>query len=577
VADYWGQVNPKNAPALFFVDEGTVSWDQVGTHPARIRATTADGRQLWDISLQRQVQQVAADNNGGFIVVFSQHDALPHTIRRIDGRTGAISWEYLASSGFLSDVAIHPDGTVYATEAHSEGLSSLIGIGAGGSVRTWPLPHGHWTQIDTGVCGLDASVDTPGSTTGPMIREDGSVVFVTRTRVSTQLAYSYVYNAACAVQALIQNYSFTDTGHVVELTDVALMSHDLDESSHSIGSQFGAEHLHVLPDGHNGLLLGGGQAQAVTRISADYQVVASVNLLPGTPTPYEVEYVLGEDGAYAVVNGAAINHVYPYASAHYSKVVQFDPETLTVLSVAQLGDPMPEPQHIRLKFALAGGGVYASGPTSAYAVNATVDASGFAAGGNASPIGEYVWAGLSASPGVAIGGAGRFADTSFGDALDNVSRNVAVARWPSVRVNCRPVGEPRWLSLVADHCYIVARDGESSTRYIESGPDNATKGPGRPYGQNLAHRSDPNVLPSDDAAWLPYTQRGWPRAVKSEVLDCLTQAVANWNDANITYVGVPFPNSNTFASWIVRECHTGARPAPFARAIGWLDTPFLLH
>jgi hypothetical protein len=425
-------------------------------------------------------------------------------------------------------------------------------------VRKWPLPHGHWTQIDTGVCGLDASVDTPGYTTGPMIREDGSVVFVTRTRVSTQLAYSYVYNAACAVQALIQNYSFTDTGHVVELTDGALMSHDLDESSHSIGSQFGAEHLHVLPDGHDGLLLGGGQAPAVTRISADYQVVASVNLLPGIATPYEVEYVLGEDGAYAVVNGAAINHVYPYASAHYSTVVQFDPDTLTVLSVAELGDPMPEPQHIRLKFALAGGGVYASGPTSAYAVNATVDASGFAAGGNAAAIEGELWAGWSSTAALAVGSNARMAETLWPlvGGIDMFG-NAAAARWPSVTVKCRPLAG--FYSVLGDHCYIVARQTETTFRYIESGPV------GTPQ-INIA--SDSAALdPSDDYP-SPLTQSGVTKAVKIEVVACLRQAVLNWTDAHILY-SPPGPNSNSFVSWALRECHAPANKPLFAIAIGW--------
>src|SRR5207253_1908109 len=159
--------DPAKAPALMFVDEGT-EWE-AGTlvrlydRPTRIRTTTADGRQLSDVNFAGRIpQQIAADNNGGFIVVLPARDGLPSTIQRFDGRNGSITWEYIATAGYLSDVAIHPDGTVYAAEGHIVGINYLVAITAGGTASKSALPNGSASQIDAGLCGLDREATSPG-------------------------------------------------------------------------------------------------------------------------------------------------------------------------------------------------------------------------------------------------------------------------------------------------------------------------------------------------------------------------------------------------------------------------------
>jgi hypothetical protein len=37
-------------------------------------------------------------------------DGLPPRVQRIDGATGAVSWQYVSADGDLSEVAVHPDG-----------------------------------------------------------------------------------------------------------------------------------------------------------------------------------------------------------------------------------------------------------------------------------------------------------------------------------------------------------------------------------------------------------------------------------------------------------------------------------
>src|SRR5258705_13019818 len=84
--------------------------------------------------------------------------------------------------------------------------------------------------------------------------------------------------------------------------------------------------------------------------------------------------------------------------------MSFDPQTLQTLKTpTDLGTPMTAPQHIRMKFALSGGGVYAAGPAAAFVVNTTIDTSGFARGGNSSPIAGGVWGGWSGLPMAQLG------------------------------------------------------------------------------------------------------------------------------------------------------------------------------
>src|SRR2546423_1217201 len=150
-----GDGDPTRAPALFFVDEGT-EWGgdnltRFFDRPTRIRTTSADGRQLSEVSFVGRVpQQIAADYNDGVIVVLPSIGTLPSTVQRFDGRTGQLSWEYIPVGGFLTDAAIHPDGTVYVSEFHITGLSYLVSIAPNGNAIRYALPQGRFQQEDFG-------------------------------------------------------------------------------------------------------------------------------------------------------------------------------------------------------------------------------------------------------------------------------------------------------------------------------------------------------------------------------------------------------------------------------------------
>ena len=395
-----GDGDPTRAPALFFVDEGT-EWSadsliRFFDRPTRIRTTSADGRQLSEVSFGGRVpQQIAADYNDGVIVVLPSVGTLPSTIQRFDGRTGQVSWEYVAVGGFLTDVAIHPDGTIYASEFHITGTSFLVSIAPSGAVVRRSLPQGRFQQVDAGTCGFDQGVKTPAHVSHPIIREDGTVVVLTHQSDAMRFVTSSADESGrCTSRTISQ--SATASAFAIEFAGASSIAlRPIDISSWDIPDQT-LEQQQLLPDGHDGLLVVDRKRPSVIRVDADYRVVVKNNqLVPNDATRYyETEYVLGDDAAYAVMN----SYVFFSGSGnrYRTRVMSFDPETLQTVNVpTDLGTPMTAPQHIRMKFALSGGGVYAVGPTTAYVVNTTVDTTGFAMGGNASPVAGGVWGGWS--------------------------------------------------------------------------------------------------------------------------------------------------------------------------------------
>ena len=80
---------------------------------------TARIEQLWSRTFSGEaiIKDVAADAYGGLILVLTdtfERDGLPQRVQRIDGATGAVSWQYCSADGDLSEVAVHPDGRVCA-------------------------------------------------------------------------------------------------------------------------------------------------------------------------------------------------------------------------------------------------------------------------------------------------------------------------------------------------------------------------------------------------------------------------------------------------------------------------------
>jgi hypothetical protein len=119
------------------------------------------------------------------------------------------------------------------------------------------------------------------------------------------------------------------------------------------------------------------------------QATLALSLVPSTgwgDGVYQTDVVLGEDAAWAYVEG--VN-----ASGFYATTLSFDPVTLTVESENTLGSAGSSRWDLRVRSAVSGGGVFLSGPTSALAVGMAGSAFGFAAGANGSYVGGGTWSG----------------------------------------------------------------------------------------------------------------------------------------------------------------------------------------
>jgi hypothetical protein len=581
--------DPSRDPALLFVDEGTEYFGK-GTaltrgypnRPTRIRSTTPDGRQLSEFSFDGRIpRQIAADNSGGFVLVFPNADGQLGTIQRVDAASGTVTWEYVSFVGFVSDVAIHPDGTVYAAEKQITGINHLLAIDVRGMVSRFELPAGHFTKIDVGECGWYDNASRPGYTSGPMIREDGAVVVITKTRQSTQTIRTHVdpnNPLGCAEQTT--DYSFEDHEYVVEKPagGDGLISHEVSDPGRLLPVQFTEDEFYLLPDSLSGLLLAHRRGPYLLRISGGYEITGTVGtaqLMPNDPaTPYEVEYVLGEDALYALVNGRATTQMYPsYEYAFTTKVIRIDPRTLAPLgSPTALGDPMSDPQHVRLKFALAGGGVYANGPWSAYAVNATIDSGAFAASGNASYVAGGLWAGFAATPAAAFGSAAEVASTSWSRVAANAQGSNAasnesvgiIAKGHSVasvggHVSLRlvPKDQDRWRNDSVWGRWFTNYDPKTHLYFatIGAGPstgaDSTTNCGGSIYlASDLNRDGDVNSSP------VAFEKLHYLPAQENQLIqEILERGQINYPDNELPYCYLPilnpFFNSNSFAAGLL--------------------------
>lgn len=127
----------------------------------------------------------------------------------------------------------------------------------------------------------------------------------------------------------------------------------------------------------------------------------------------------------------------------------------------------------------------------------------------------------------------------------------------SVQVKCRPVGG--LIGIVADHCYIAAKDSQCKTWYLESGPDPQTN-------QNKAWEPTGTMSSGNASAWITWT--GSTTTVDCKVVECMKRSVNNWNSANITYNPLG-PNSNSYTSWLMKECGARGGPPFLASTPGW--------
>ncbi len=349
---------------LFFIDEGTegagIYIYRVNDRPTTIRATTFDGQELWarSFSGEAKIKDVAADASGGLILVLTDTfdtDGLPPRVQRIDGATGQVAWQYFApDDGNLSEVAVHPDGTVFvSTEGYYyPDLTYLVGLnGETGAVSQWSLPNG-------------------SSPTGPAVRDDGSVVVL--------------FNPADDENSRhLQLGTLADPGAALLISDTYLPSPD---------PYFRPVEYRLIPHEDGLVLAQMRNGTDVIRIGPDNTMGPVTTLLPPDifKTVAQVDYAVGGGTGVAIIKRESGQYNPPYNVYKAS----FDPVTLAPAGVIPVGtDPYLSP-----RFMSSGGIVYISGEASA----------------NETQVALGLWAQLGGTAFLAVGSdAGKHSSSSY--------------------------------------------------------------------------------------------------------------------------------------------------------------------
>ena len=345
-------------PALFFVEHGPYYQDRGTTAlPTVVRAASADGREVWKYTLPPDptfggyapVKQVAPDDRGGVVLVVSSSQPvccyrMNEVIRRLDGLTGEVSWEYWHRETFgrFSEIAIHPDGTVFVVEklshADSTDLVAIDGV-TGQETGRYDLTAGHTTYPNA------------SNATGPIVQDDGSVVAVV-SRWDNQNSFQTTPKSAWLA-------TLPDGAGPASLSLQPLVHADGTPVNLGIGDIMSGP----WPDGHGGFIVGdisplqtSGFADVV-HVGADLVTSATVDLPFGASAARELQYVLGEDAAYVLVQywqGSAQTGATSY---------KLNPQTLAILSSTALsGGP-----RLQLTSAMVGGGALFAGAAEGYA------------------------------------------------------------------------------------------------------------------------------------------------------------------------------------------------------------------
>jgi hypothetical protein len=337
---------PAAQAALFFVERGPYGQSHDSTSiPTVIRAVTADGRELWTYTLQADpslggylpVKQVAADDRGGIVIVVSSIRSaccyqMNEAIRRIDGATGQVSWEYQHRETFgrFSEIAIHPDGTVFVVEklsnANSTDLVAIDGV-TGQVLNRFDLTSGH-TKYPNG-----------SNATGPTVQDDGSVVVIVSRfdDVTSPLLPRTSWRATLP----------STTSSAVSLD--ALRHADSSPVSLGVGDIMSGP----WPDGHGGLTVGNVSASSTSGLSnlvhigADLVTSPTVDLPFGSVAARDLQYVLGDDAAHMLVQ------YWEGSGTIGAKAYKLNPTSLGILDSFDLaGGP-----YAQLTSAMAGGGI----------------------------------------------------------------------------------------------------------------------------------------------------------------------------------------------------------------------------
>jgi hypothetical protein len=120
-----------------------------------VRALTSDGQQKWIFSPNGEEKQfLAADDQGGFLYATDDPSTELETIARVD-KNGNQTWAYPTNGvGTISNVAIHPDGTIYFVQPDylNSGTSPSAVVALDGSTGQLkfaiPLPQTSYTGAD---------------------------------------------------------------------------------------------------------------------------------------------------------------------------------------------------------------------------------------------------------------------------------------------------------------------------------------------------------------------------------------------------------------------------------------------
>jgi hypothetical protein len=400
--------DPLRGPAMFFVDEGAQWFGPTLTKMSAptIRATRADGRELWSRAFVENttIKHVAADQRGGMVIVWNQWldqargIFYPDRVQRLDGETGDTTWEYVpVPSAILSDVAVHPDGRLFFAEQRFFGQSNLLVVSPAGSIGKWPLPSGHATVVDSGTGVLSSEASTPARPSHPIITDDGVAMLVTQRTFSVRNVIStFEPDGVHSRDDFAQPGSSVAQGHVIEVhADGGMGVRDLAVPPVEWAS-FRPEEYRLMPDGSGGLILGHRAQPSIVRITAGGQLVGPTRLFDTTGTyTYGSEFVLGDDGAHLLIHGAANTGL-----QHFTRTARFDPLSLALTASNFVGDFRASPSHLRLQFAFAGGGIYASGPAAT-------------GGSHFTPVAGDVWGAWSGGPAAVIRGQAEKADTEW--------------------------------------------------------------------------------------------------------------------------------------------------------------------
>lgn len=325
-------VDDDAAPALFFVEY------KLGGKLNRIRATTWDGREIWRQTIDEEVKHVAADSHGGLILVKGStypqwgflHDE--QRIQRLNGATGRVDWEYVMHWGSLTEVAIHPDGTVYTVETLERSASLLALDGQSGLTRyRLPLSNSSHRRVNS---------------TAPLVRQNGSVVLIAhRFRDWNQ------GDDPETVFVETNSATLTSTESPVETADAPGF----------LGVSFYYDLDRLVDDGHDGMLLVVSEIGMIYRLGSDslnpLKIMANVLDLRFDPFDWypmlSPQVVVGENSAYAL-SQVSFAGTWPESA----KLVQFDPVSLDANSSSAIDDG---PDNL-LHSATLGGGAMITGP-----------------------------------------------------------------------------------------------------------------------------------------------------------------------------------------------------------------------